>query len=81
MNAAFLTLPKVETDWKSLKLPEFQYTEWKTGFGLYQIQTNKKGLCSMEIVFRNGRCSEHKKLVARLPPSTYKKALTLSAGW
>lgn len=66
MNAAFLTLPKVETDWKSLKLPEFQYTEWKTGFGLYQIQTNKKGLCSMEIVFRNGRCSEHKKLVARL---------------
>lgn len=66
MNPAFLTLPQVQTDWKSLKLPEFQYTEWKSGFGLYQIQTNKKGLCSMEIVFRNGRCSEHKKLVARL---------------
>ncbi len=66
MNTSNLKIPDIRVDWSGLKLAPFDFRILSNGARLFQIQTSKPGLCSLEIVFRNGRNSEHKKLVSRM---------------
>jgi predicted Zn-dependent peptidase len=66
MGITALKIPEIQVDWGQLKLDEFGLKHFANGARLYQIQTTKPGLCSFEIVFKNGRISEHKKLVSRM---------------
>lgn len=66
MRSSTLKIPIAQVDWSRLRLDAFEVKSFSNGAKLYQIQTNKPGLCSFEIVFRNGRLSEHKKLVSRM---------------
>ena len=66
MGYSDLKIPLVKVDWSQLTLASFEKKSFSNGANLYQIQTSKPGLCSFEIVFRNGRISEHKKLVSRM---------------
>ncbi|MFZ1256888.1 MAG: pitrilysin family protein [Saprospiraceae bacterium] len=66
MGKSGLKIPIVELDWTKLKLPAYEKKSFNNGAQLYQIQSNKPGLSSFEIVFRNGRCTEHKKLSSRM---------------
>jgi zinc protease len=66
MGSPSFKIPSVTVDWNQLVLPAFEKKQFVNGAMLYQIQSAKPGLCSFEIVFRNGRISEHKKLVSRM---------------
>ncbi len=66
MNTPELKIPAIKVDWAQLKLAPFDLRIHSNGVKVYQIQTSKPGLCSFEIIFRNGRISEHKKLVSRM---------------
>ncbi len=66
MGITELKIPEIQVDWSQLKLDSFEIKRFSNGARLYQIQTTKPGLCSFEIVFKNGRISEHKKLVSRM---------------
>ncbi|HEX5625465.1 MAG TPA: pitrilysin family protein [Saprospiraceae bacterium] len=61
-----LKIPRIQTDWSRLQLAPYDFRTLSNGAQLYQIQSNKPGLCSLEIVFRNGRWGERKKLAARM---------------
>jgi predicted Zn-dependent peptidase len=76
MSVSGLKIPQVKVDWKNLTLPDYQKKDFPNGARLYQIQTSKPGLCSLEIVFRNGRISEHKKLASRMAANQIQEGTT-----
>lgn len=49
-----------------MHLPAFESHKLPNGCQLYAMQTNKPGLCFLELVFSNGRWTETTKLSARL---------------
>lgn len=66
MSPNLFRIQGIQPDWSKLKFPDFGFKRLSNGAQIYQIQSNKQGLCSFEIVFRNGRWTEHKKLSSRL---------------
>ena len=66
MQSDPLHLEALVYDWQKLTFPAFESVKEENGARLHLIQTNKPGLCFFELVFRNGRWSEHKKLSARM---------------
>ncbi|MCC6752740.1 MAG: insulinase family protein [Saprospiraceae bacterium] len=61
-----LLYERVEEDWSRMQLPAFKSHALSNGCQLYAMQTNKPGLCFLELVFSNGRWTETTKLSARL---------------
>jgi predicted Zn-dependent peptidase len=66
MKKSDFKIPAVEMDWKQLALLPFESKTYANGARIYQIPTSKPGLCGLEMVFRNGRIREHKKLSCRM---------------
>lgn len=66
MKKSLLKLPMVQPDWSLLRFPEYGHELQTNGSNLYMVQSNKPGLCFLEMVFRNGRWGERKKLSARM---------------
>lgn len=52
-------------DWNQLSFPAYEQENLANGSVLYSLESSKPGLCFFELVFQNGRWSEHKKLAAR----------------
>ncbi len=66
MQSDPLHLETLVNEWQKLTFPPFECIKQGNGARLHLIPTNKPGLSFIELVFRNGRWSEHKKLSARM---------------